>query len=303
MGERRDARRILVGRPEGRRPLGIPRRRWEDNIKMGFQEIGWMGLHWINLAQDKDGCRAVVNAVMNLRVPQNSVNLLSSWGTVSFSRRTLRLASSFVPMHCINHLAAQQFRDFYVGVIVFILFWAMPGYCTLLPTFRVNLTLPSSGLKNKTESSAFSETSSACLKNQRQWHKTESYSVVIMCGKHCRNVFIFCSFLFPIPHMKHMFLSTYPFMLRVHQENTEWIKSELFVWTRCIMQPVATYSPFIYEPDRQQYRTGRKLWRCRNPREGVCQAGSLPSQKERQKPKQLCWGGKGGGSSDKEFEN
>ena len=78
MGERRDARRILVGRPEGRRPLGIPRRRWEDNIKMGFQEIGWMGLHWINLAQDKDGCRAVVNAVMNLRVPQNSVNLLSS---------------------------------------------------------------------------------------------------------------------------------------------------------------------------------------------------------------------------------
>jgi hypothetical protein len=45
MGERRDARRVLVGRSEGRRPLGIPRRRWEDNIKLGFEEIGWVGVH------------------------------------------------------------------------------------------------------------------------------------------------------------------------------------------------------------------------------------------------------------------
>jgi hypothetical protein len=53
---------------EGRRPLGRPRRRWEDNIKMDLQEVGW-GMDWIELAQDKDRWRALVNAVMNLRVP------------------------------------------------------------------------------------------------------------------------------------------------------------------------------------------------------------------------------------------
>jgi hypothetical protein len=68
MGERRGAFRILVGRPEGRRPLGRPRRRWEDNIKMDLQEVGWGGMDWIDLAQDRDRWRAVVNAVMNLRV-------------------------------------------------------------------------------------------------------------------------------------------------------------------------------------------------------------------------------------------
>jgi hypothetical protein len=57
-----------VGRPEGRRPLRRPRRRWEDNIKMDIQEVGW-GMDWIELAQDRDMWRAVVNAVMNLRVP------------------------------------------------------------------------------------------------------------------------------------------------------------------------------------------------------------------------------------------
>jgi hypothetical protein len=57
-----------VGKPEGRRPLERPRRRWEDNIKMNFREVGW-GMDWINLAQDWDRLRAVVNAVMNFRVP------------------------------------------------------------------------------------------------------------------------------------------------------------------------------------------------------------------------------------------
>jgi hypothetical protein len=69
MGKKRGAYRILVGRPEGRRPLGRPRRRWEDNIKMDLREAGWVGTNWIELAQDRDRWRALVNAVMNLRVP------------------------------------------------------------------------------------------------------------------------------------------------------------------------------------------------------------------------------------------
>jgi hypothetical protein len=69
MGEGRGAYRVLVGRPEGRRPLGRPRRRWEDNIKMNLQEVGLGGMDWIDMAQDRDRWRAVVNAVMNLRVP------------------------------------------------------------------------------------------------------------------------------------------------------------------------------------------------------------------------------------------
>jgi hypothetical protein len=68
MGERRGAYRALVGKPEGRRPLGRPRCRWEDNIKMDVREVGWGGMDWINLAQDRDRWRALVNAVMNLRV-------------------------------------------------------------------------------------------------------------------------------------------------------------------------------------------------------------------------------------------
>jgi hypothetical protein len=68
MGEVRGAYNILVGRPEGRRPLGRPRRRWEDNIKMGLREIGSGDVDWIHLAQDRDRWRALVNTVMNLRV-------------------------------------------------------------------------------------------------------------------------------------------------------------------------------------------------------------------------------------------
>jgi hypothetical protein len=69
MGEGRGAYRILVGRPEGRRPVGRPRRRWEDNMQMDLQGVGWGGTNWIELTQDRDRWRAVVNAVMNLRVP------------------------------------------------------------------------------------------------------------------------------------------------------------------------------------------------------------------------------------------
>ena len=69
MGERRGVYRVLVGEPEGKRPLGRPRRRWEDNIKMDFQEVGCGGMNWIELAQDRDRWRSLVNAVMNLRVP------------------------------------------------------------------------------------------------------------------------------------------------------------------------------------------------------------------------------------------
>ena len=61
--------RVMVGEPEGKRPLGRPRRRWKDNIMMDVQEVGCGSMDWIELAQDRDRWRALVNAVMNLRVP------------------------------------------------------------------------------------------------------------------------------------------------------------------------------------------------------------------------------------------
>jgi hypothetical protein len=67
--EKRNAYRIFVRNPEGKRPLGRPRRRWVNNIKMYLREIGWDGMDWIDLAQDRDQWRALVNAVMNPRVP------------------------------------------------------------------------------------------------------------------------------------------------------------------------------------------------------------------------------------------
>jgi hypothetical protein len=68
MGERRGAYRGLAGKPEGRSPLGRPRRGWEYNIKLDLREVGWGGMDWINLAQDRDRWRALVYTVMNLRV-------------------------------------------------------------------------------------------------------------------------------------------------------------------------------------------------------------------------------------------
>jgi hypothetical protein len=68
-GEKRNAYRLFVGKPEGKRPLGIRRRRWVDNIKIDLRETGWYSMDWIDLALEKDQWRAVVNTVMNLRVP------------------------------------------------------------------------------------------------------------------------------------------------------------------------------------------------------------------------------------------
>jgi hypothetical protein len=69
MGERRGIYRVLVGKPKGKRPLARPWHRWEDNIKMDLQEVGCGGMGWINLAQDWARWHALVNMVMNLRVP------------------------------------------------------------------------------------------------------------------------------------------------------------------------------------------------------------------------------------------
>jgi hypothetical protein len=69
MGATRNAYRILVGKPKGKRPLRRPRRRWVDNIKMDLREIGCDGMDWIELAQDRDQWGALVNTVMNLRIP------------------------------------------------------------------------------------------------------------------------------------------------------------------------------------------------------------------------------------------
>jgi hypothetical protein len=68
MGEKRNAYRILVGKPVGKRPLGRPRRRWMDSIRMDLREIGWDGMDWIKV-QDRDQWRGLVNTVINLRVP------------------------------------------------------------------------------------------------------------------------------------------------------------------------------------------------------------------------------------------
>jgi hypothetical protein len=79
MGEARGAYNILVRRPEGRRTLGRPRYRWEDNIKMDLREIGFRDVDWIHLAWDRDMWRALVNTVMNLLVPKKEGNFLTSW--------------------------------------------------------------------------------------------------------------------------------------------------------------------------------------------------------------------------------
>ena len=81
MQEGRGVHKVLVGKPEGKRPLGRQRRRWEDNIKMDLEEVGRGRGDWMGLAQDRDRWRALVSTVMNCRVPQNAGNFLISCKT------------------------------------------------------------------------------------------------------------------------------------------------------------------------------------------------------------------------------
>jgi hypothetical protein len=79
----------VVGKPEGKRPLGKPRRRWADNIKIDLREIGWDGMDWIDLARDRDHWKALVNTVMHFRIPYNAVKFLSTYIIGGFSISSL----------------------------------------------------------------------------------------------------------------------------------------------------------------------------------------------------------------------
>jgi hypothetical protein len=85
MGEKRNAYRLFVGKLEGKRPLGRPRRRWLDNIRMDLGEVGWGNVDWIGLAGDRNRWRALVNSVLNLRVPRNAGKLSTGLTSSSLS--------------------------------------------------------------------------------------------------------------------------------------------------------------------------------------------------------------------------
>ena len=87
MEEGRGVHKVLVGKPQGKRPLGRSRRRWEDNIKMDLEEVGRVCGDWMELAQDRDRWRALVSTIMNFRVPQNAGNFLISCKTSSLLKK------------------------------------------------------------------------------------------------------------------------------------------------------------------------------------------------------------------------
>jgi hypothetical protein len=98
MGEKRNAYRLLMGKPEGKRLLGRPKRRWLDNIRMDLVEVGWGEVDLIGLTEDRDRWRALVNSVLNLRVPRNAGKLSSV--------QTTRDLSSSVQLHRVSSLAS-----------------------------------------------------------------------------------------------------------------------------------------------------------------------------------------------------
>jgi hypothetical protein len=84
MGEKRKAYTVLLGKPEGSRPLGRPRRRWLDNIRMDLVEVGWGDVDWIGLAQDRDRWRTLVNSVLNLSLPTRDLSSSAQLHGVSY---------------------------------------------------------------------------------------------------------------------------------------------------------------------------------------------------------------------------
>jgi hypothetical protein len=87
MAEKRSVYSILVGKAEGKRPLGRPRCRWVDNIRLDLREIGWYGMDWVDMAQDRNQRRALVNTVLKLRVPQNAGKFLRGCKIGGFSKK------------------------------------------------------------------------------------------------------------------------------------------------------------------------------------------------------------------------
>ena len=113
--------RVLVGKLEGKRPLGRPRRRWVDNIRMDFQEVGCGYVDWIGLAHDRDRWRMLVSAVMNLQVPCNAGNFLTSCKPVSFSRRTLHrgVSKQVLQKQCTFLIPYKFYQPFLVHISIF----------------------------------------------------------------------------------------------------------------------------------------------------------------------------------------
>jgi hypothetical protein len=97
MGEKKNAYRLLVVKTDGKTPLGIPRRRWLDNIRMDLVEVGWGDVDWIGLAQDRDRRKTLVNSVLNLRVPKRAGKLSSVQTTRDLSSSAQLHGVSYVP--------------------------------------------------------------------------------------------------------------------------------------------------------------------------------------------------------------